>query len=274
MTELELQHLRRDKWRLEGEPLRTFEDVRQFVSSVGLLLVFPVRPMPLLPTLLAACLGTDRRLPERKQAFADPRAREAQDFAAMLLRDKIAFAGQLQGELLLVSGEVFPFYYALISDRKPKEPLRSRSREKASPLSEHVFRTLEKSGPLTSAELRDKLGGALSETALDRALQELAAGLKIAQTEPAANGAAKWDLLVRWASEQVAQGIRISDAEALSALLSKYLDSVVAATQEEIENFFSNFASRSRVAEVVRALLSAREFAYTPSESRTLLTVA
>ena len=49
---------------------------------------------------------------------------------------------------------------------------------------------------------------------------------------------------------------------------------VVAATQEEIEGVFSAVASRARVAEVVRALLAAREFTYTPSETRTLITVA
>ena len=44
----------------------------------------------------------------------------------------------------------------------------------------------------------------------------------------------------------VSPGALTSDAEALSALISKYLDCVVAATQEEVETFFSAMASRTR----------------------------
>ena len=42
----------------------------------------------------------------------------------------------------------------------------------------------------------------------------------------------------------VAEGVGVSVPAALSALLSKYLDCVVAAEQAEVENFFSNFVPR------------------------------
>ena len=274
MTELELQHLRREKWRIEGEPVRTLEDAREFVDSVGMCLMYPIRPAPVLPTFIAAFIGSDARLPERKAAFSDPRARQAEELMWRMLRQKAAFPAQLSGEMLIISSESFPYFYALASDRQPKKPIHSRARGKASPLTEHVFRKLDESGPLTRVQLQEQLGGALSEAGLDRALQELWAALKIAPTDHTPAMGYTWDTYYHWATDAVNEGVRLSDAEALSALTSKYLEAVIAATQEEIEAVFSAFASRARVAEVVRALLGAREFAYTPSEARTLITVA
>jgi 23S rRNA pseudouridine2605 synthase len=274
MTELELQHLRREKWRIEGEPLRTLEDAREFVDSVGVCLMYPIRPMPVLSTFIAAFHGSDAKLPERKAAFSDLRAKQAEELVRRVLRQKAAFPAQFSGEMLIVSSESFPFFYALASDRQPKKPLHSRARGKASPLTEHVFKKLEERGPLTRPQLQEQLGGALSEAGLDRALQELWAALKIAPVDYNPETGYIWDTYLHWATEAVNEGVRLSDAEAVSALVSKYLEGVIAATQEEIEGVFSAFTSRARVAEVVRALLAAREFTYTPSETRTLITVA
>lgn len=274
MTDLELQHLRRERWRLEGEALRTLEDAHQFVRSVGMCLMYPIRPMPVLPTFIGACSGSDSKLPERKTAFSDSRAKHAEELAGRLLEDKAAFTAQFSGETLLVSAQMFPYIYALASDRQPKKPIHSRARDKASPLTEHVFRKLEDRGPLTRADLQSQLGGALSEAGLDRALQELWAALKITPISQSPEMGYTWDTYLHWATDAVSQGVRLSDAESLSALISKYLDAVIAATQEDVEGVFSIFASRARVAEVVRALLAAREFSYSPSETRTLITVA
>lgn len=274
MTELELDHLRREKWRLEGEPVRTIEEARAFVDSVGFCLMYPTQPMPVLPTFIGACTGMDKNLPSRKQSFAHPRAREAEALLIRLIGNKFVFESQLQGDTLLLSPAVFPYFYALASDRKPRDPIQSRARGKGSPLSEHLFRELEEHGPLNRVQLQEALGGALSESALDRALQELWTALKITRTEHDPKTGDSWDVYYRWAPDAVNEGVRMSDAEALSALISKYLDCVVAATQQEIEGFLEAITSRARVAEVVRALLAAREFVYTPSETRTLITVA
>ena len=273
MTELELQHLRREKWRLDGEPVRTVEEAREFVGEVGLCLLYPMRPMTLLPTLMGATLGSDLKLPTRQNVFNDPRARRTDELLQSLVRNKFVFEAQLRGESLLLAPSVFAYYYALASDRKPKQPVRSRVRGQASPLIEHVFLKLDKDGPLSRSQLQEQLGGALSEAGLDRALQELSTALKIARIDHDSTIGDRWDVYYRWAADAVTEGVRISDAEALSALISKYLDCTVAATQEEVESFFSAFTSRARVAEVIKALLAAREFSYTPSESRTLITV-
>lgn len=274
MTELELEHLRREKWRLEGEPVRTIEDARAFVDSVGFCLMYPTRPMPVVPTFIGAYRGNDQSLPTRRQSLTDSRAQESEALGTRLMRGKFAYEVHFHGETLLLAPALFPYFYALASDRKPRRPIQSRAGTKGSPLSEHLFSKLEEQGPLNRRQLQERLGGALSESALDRALNELWTALKITPTGHDPETGDTWDLYYRWAPDLVNEGVRTSDAEALSALVSKYLDCLIAATQDEVESFFSAITSRAHVAEILRALLAAREFVYTPSETRTLITVA
>ena len=59
MTDQELQQLRREKWRLNSEGLQTFEQAAEFVESVGFCLMYPLKPMPLVPTFMGAFVGSD-----------------------------------------------------------------------------------------------------------------------------------------------------------------------------------------------------------------------
>jgi hypothetical protein len=67
--------------------------------------------------------------------------------------------------------------------------------------------------------------------------------------------------------------MNLSVGEALTALVSKYLDCVVAADQQEVEAFFGNFVPRSRVKEAINALLAARELDFIRVGSRTLIQI-
>ena len=51
----------------------------------------------------------------------------------------------------------------------------------------------------------------------------------------------------------------MAQATALSALISLYLDTVIAATSDEIETFLSPLAPRSRIREVVSGLTTTRQ---------------
>jgi sensor histidine kinase regulating citrate/malate metabolism len=62
--------------------------------------------------------------------------------------------------------------------------------------------------------------------------------------------------------------------EALSALLSKYLDCVIAADQQEVESFFGHFVPRSRVREAIKALQAARELEFIRVGNRSLIQLA
>ena len=82
-----------------------------------------------------------------------------------------------------------------------------------------------------------------------------------------------WDVLYRWAPEAVREGVGLSVGEALSALLSKYLDCVIAADQQEVETIFGNFVPRSRVKEAMNALLAARELNFLRVGARSLVQI-
>ena len=103
------------------------------------------------------------------------------------------------------------------------------------------------------------LGGSVSLGALDHALGELGAKLRITRVDYNLGEGSFWDVLYRWSPDAVREGIGLSVAEALSALLTKYLDCVIAADQQELESFFGHFVSRARIKEALNALLAARE---------------
>jgi len=59
--------------------------------------------------------------------------------------------------------------------------------------------------------------------------------------------------------------------EALTALVSKYIDCVRAVSQEEVENFFSPLVGRARVRDAINALQAARELGFVHVGSRVML---
>jgi hypothetical protein len=63
-------------------------------------------------------------------------------------------------------------------------------------------------------------------------------------------------------------------AESLTALVSKYLDCVLAAPQEEVEQFFSHLIGRARVREAINALQAARELSFVHVNGRVMLQVS
>ena len=273
MTETELQQQRSRIWRTEGTPVRTLEDARGFLESVGLCLMFPERPQPLIPTWVGAYAGTSEGLPDQKHAFADPRARAAGELLVRLLRERAAYEATLSGgSTLILSAALFPFFYALIGDRNPKAPPRFGTQGNSiSPLAVSVFESLQKHGSLSKSRLRELVGGGPSDAALDRALHELWTILKITRVDDTEDQGALWDVLYRWAPEAVKEGLNISAPEAVSALLGKYLEAVIAATQQEIEDLFSRLTSRSKVRDTIHALLAARELNLLPMGARTLI---
>lgn len=273
MTEQELHQQRAQLWRVNGNPIRTSEDAKSFLDSVGFCLMYPVRSLPLVPSFFAAFAGSAANLPDAKHAFADPRNQPATDLMVRLLRGRHAYEINLLPETsLLVSAESFPFFYALVGDRNPKAVPRTKAQgEKLSPLALKVFETIQKRGPLTKKQLQQLISRELTVAALDRALNELWSILKITRVDYQENEGASWDLLYRWSPAAVMEGSRLAIAEAISALLGKYLEAVVAATQEEIEQFFSHLSPRSKVREAINALLAGRELSFVTAGSRTLI---
>ena len=275
MTDSELQHAREQKWHLDGRAVRTLDEARSFLESVGFCLMYPLRPAVLVPTFVGAWVGADDRLPNWQHAFSDPRAKDATELMVRGLRDKAAYEAPLfdENNAFLLSASVFPYFYSLVGERNPKQPPATGPRSPYSPLACDAFEIIRRRGPISKTKLGEMLGGALSVSGLDRALSELWAKLRITRVDYTAAEGSVWDELSRWAPDVVREGVGISVPEALSALLSKYLDCVVAMEQAEVENFFSNFVPRSRVKESINALLSARELSFAHVGSKSLLQV-
>jgi hypothetical protein len=275
MTDSELQQARLHKWHLDGRSVRTLDDAREFIESVGFCLMYPLRPPVLLPTFIGAWAGVDEQLPTWQHAFADPRAQSATELMVRLLREKAAYEANLfdENNNFLVATSVFPYFYALVGERNPKQAPKPGPRSEYSQLASDVYEVIRRDGPISKQKLREKLGGALSLAALDRALGELWSRLRITRVDYSPAEGASWDVLYRWSGEAVREAIGLSVAEALSALLSKYLDCVVAADQAEVETFFNSLVPRSRVREAVNALLAARELSFVHVGNRSLLQV-
>ncbi len=276
MTEQELQQARSSKWRLDGHAVRTLEDARTFFESVGFSLMYPTRPSVLVPTFVGAWVGEDDRLPFQQHAFADPRAQEATNLMVRALRAKAAYEAPLidENNAFLVSPPAFPYFYALVGERNPNLAPKAGSRSGYSQLACDAFAIIRQKGPISKRKLGELLGGGLSTAGSDRALAELWAKLRITRVDYSEDEGSVWDELSRWAPDKVWEGVGVSIGEALSALLSKYMECVIAAEQEEVENFFSNFVPRSKVRDAIKALLAARELSFVRSGSKSLLQVA
>jgi hypothetical protein len=273
MTEQDLQQLRREKWRLDGKPIRTIEEARAFVEAVGFCLMYPVRPTMPVPTFIGAFVGSDNRLPTWQHAYSDPRALAATELMVRLLRERAAFEANLfdENNAFLVAASAFPYFYALVGERNPKLAPRQGPRSPYSPLACDAYELIDRDGPISKQKLQEALGGSVSLAALDKALGELSMKLRITRVDYKATEGSFWDVLYRWAPDAVKEGVGLSVQQALSALLSKYMDCVIAAEPVELETFFGNFVARSRVKEAVNALLAAREFSFTHVSGKSML---
>jgi len=277
MTSDELIQLRRGKWHLNGNPVRTLEDGRSFIESVGFCLMLPL-PSPktlLAPTFVGAFLGSDEKLPTQRQAFTDPRAREATELMVRLLRDKSAYEANLGDEnnALLVSASAFPYFYTLVGERNPKQAPKPGPRSPYSELACDTYQIIHRKGPISKSKLLQDIGKGISVPALDKSLAELWSKLRITRMDYQQREGASWDVLQRWAPEAVSEGVNCSVNEALSALLSKYLECVVAAEPSELESFFGIFIARSKVREAMNALLAARELSFVSVGNKSLIQV-
>src|SRR5215467_3445626 len=275
MSPDELIQLRREKWHVNGNAVRTFEDARNFIESVGFCLMFPIEAPVLVPTFIGSWTGADGQLPTQKLAYKDPRTGHATELMVRLLRDKSAYEANLFDENngFVVAASVFPYFYALVGERNPRQAPKPGPRSPYSQLACDTYQIIHRKGPISKLKLLEELGKGVSVAALDRALAELWSKLRITRVDYHEGEGASWDVLYRWAPDAVSEGVNSSVTSALSALLSKYLDCVIAADQQELESLFGHFVARSKVREAVNALLAAREFSFVPVGHRTLIQV-
>lgn len=273
MTIDELQAQRRKRWHQDGNAVRTFEAARDFVEDVGLCLMYPTTQQSRSPSLIAAWLGRDHSLPSAGAAFAHPDAAEAEGMKLRLVREHAAYEWPFGENTILVAASVFPFFYALAGDRGGRQQPSWSAGQKLSKLSRDAWAEFERAKrAITENDLLQQLGKGVSESALRRALHELWQRLRIQRIDRGEHGTV-WEQLGASSRKLLSEADQLSVPNALSALISKYLDAVIAAESQEIEAFFSPLAARSKVRDAVHALLAAREITPVQIGSHSMLQI-
>jgi 23S rRNA pseudouridine2605 synthase len=258
-----------------GEALLTFENLRSWLNVAGLVLYTP-RPQQLpapAPSFVEAVLGA----PTPEPTLAD--TEQARSLLGRLIAEGIAVPLNLLGTPgetpdFIVSAPVFSYIFTLRGDKAWKQPPVTSGAFKVSPLAAAACEALGRRPMLSAYDLATELGKEVTESAVLRALNELWAHLRVLPIAQADGAPTLWELSGARFTKQIKAGANAGQPSALSALISLYLGSSLLASEEEIETFLSPLAPRSRIRDVVHALMGARELETLAVEGRTLLHVS
>ncbi|MHB1021744.1 MAG: hypothetical protein ACYC46_09960 [Acidobacteriaceae bacterium] len=275
MNSQQLQAARAELWHQHGQPLLTLDDLRTWLDQTGLCLYTPRHtqmPTPA-PSLIEAVSG---------HTIESPSAAAIEPANALLVRlvsEGAAIPLNLLGTLgeqpdFIASTATFPYIYTLRGDRNWKQPPTTSGAGKVSPLAAHTWQMLHDKGAMTVAELLPELGREVTEAAVLRALGELWSLLRVIPAPQQDGKPAIWELTTQRFTKQIKSGANAGQPTALSALISLYLSSAIAATAEEIEIFLSPLTARSRVREVLSGLTAARQLESTVLEGKAQLHIA
>src|ERR1019366_10048096 len=168
---------------------------------------------------------------------------------------------------------VFSYVFTLRGDKAWKQPPTTSGALKVSNLGLAIHEALSQRGPLSAYELTTEVGKEVTEAAVLRALIELWTHLRVLPLAQPDGRPTLWELSSARFTKQIKAGANAGQPTALSALISLYLGQAVVATEDEIETFLSPLAPRSRVRDVIHALLSARQLETLVIDGRTLLHV-
>jgi 23S rRNA pseudouridine2605 synthase len=282
-TAEQLAETRVKQWHQQGEALLTIENLRGWINAAGLVLFAP-RPQIAspAPTLVEAVLGTPNPSPTIEQAT------EARSLLARLVAEGLAVPLNLLGPGVgtvhagapgdtpdfVASTAVFSYVFTLRGDKAWKQPPATAGAMKVSNLALAIHEALTRRGALTAYDLTTEVGKEVTEAAVLRALGELWTHLRVLPLAQPDGAATLWELSSARFTKQIKAGANAGQPSALSALISLYLGQAVVAAEDEIESFLSPLASRSRIRDVIHALLAARELETIAVEGRTMLHVA
>jgi 23S rRNA pseudouridine2605 synthase len=282
-TAAQLAETRLKQWHQQGEALLTMENLRSWINTAGLVLFVP-RPQIVAPapSLVETVLGEPVATPTIEQTT------EARSLLARLVAEGLAVPLNLLGAGagtvhagapgdtpdFVASTAVFSYVFTLRGDKAWKQPPVTSGAFKVSPLALATHEALSQRGPLSAYDLTTEVGKEVTEAAVLRALGELWAHLRVLPLAQAGENATLWELTGARFTKQIKAGANAGQPSALSALISLYLGQAVVASEDEIESFLSPLASRSRIRDVIHALLSARQLETVAVEGRTMLHVA
>src|SRR6185312_8381978 len=271
----QLAAARATAWHQDGKALQTLEGARNWVDHFGLVLFAP-RAGQLgapAPSFIEATLGEINAAPTAVQSST------ARSLAARLVAEGSAVPLNLLGSAgdqpdFLASAKVFSYVFTMRGDKSWKQAPSTSDGAKVSPLAARVWEVLGEKGALTASELVSELGREVTETAITRALNELWSQLRVIPQHQADDAPALWELTSKRFAKAIKAGTNAGQPTAMSALLSLYLSQAIGATEEEAAGFLSPLTARSRVREVLHALIAGRQLESTVVDGKTLLHVS
>ena len=283
-TAEQLAAARLTHWRHNADPILTLNMLRDWLNTSGLVLFLPRAaqlPAPA-PTFVEVILGTPTPAPTLAET-EQPRT-----LLSRLILDSGAIPLNLLGSPtgagtetpdFLVSPLAFSYIFTLRGDKAWKQPPTTTGPTKVSPLALNTYNLLTERAKdhatgTSAYDLATQLGKEVTETAVLRALTELWQHLRVLPVPQPDGAPTLWELTTTRFTKQIKAGANAGQPTALSALISLYLRQAIVASEEEIETFLSPIASRSRIREVVHALLSARQLETIAVEGRTVLHIA
>ena len=274
----QLSAARLTRWHQDAAPLLTIEDLRTWITRSGLIL-YTSRAQQLpapAPSLVEATLGTPNSDPTLEAQSA------AKNLLSRLIAEGVAVPLNLLGVPggmgtdtpdFVVSAPVFSYIFTLRGNKAWKQPPVTSGPVKVSPLALAAYEILTAKVTLSAYDLTTQLGKEVTEAAVLRALTELWSQLRVLPIPQQDGSATLWELSTARFTKQIKAGANAGQPSALSALISLYLGQAIAATEEEIETFLSPLAPRSRVRDVVHALMGARQLETFVVHGKTLLHV-
>jgi 23S rRNA pseudouridine2605 synthase len=270
--ETQLEAARATAWKQMGEPVLTLEAARDWINERGIVLFAPRAaqlPAPA-PSLVEATMGVAKAAP----SFAETEV--ARSLVARLVGEGLALPLNLLGVPgdspdFVVSAQVFSFVFTMRGDKAWKLPPSTTGAVKVSPLGLKVYEVVTERGPVSAAEVAQELGREVTEAAILRSLTELWSQLRVIPLLSQGEGGTLWELTSRRFTKAIKAGANAGQPTALSGLISLYLAQVFAATEEEVTTFLSPLTARSRVREVLHALVGARQLETVVLEGKTLL---
>ncbi len=271
LTREEIEERRdRNYHRLPELALPSEEAAKAFVDEVGFCFLFPV-PRVELPNLWDAINGGRRPTPRHHDDYALGLTWRWKD--SLPTKKEVFYAKLLRQKPTMISLAMLPYFYSLSDNYdEPDDYLDSYNEGKMSEEAKSIYEVLIARGATSTGVLRREagLGGQHNASRFERAIRELQTGLKIAKC--GISDANRWkysyvyDILLRWLPEQVKLGLSIGGAEAMRAIVARYLKTVVVSTPEAIARLFDwSLDITQRIAE---SMLSAGSLTETEIEGQ------
>lgn len=227
--------------RTSDRRLHRREQALDFINEVGFCFIFSSESSEM-PTLYEAIMGST----EPWSGAHDYETGLTWRWKDELPVQRKCFYGKLlRGKPLLVSLDLFPYFYAVSGNYGDLDQyLEDYQDGKISLPAKQVYEALLYHGAMPTSELRRKanLAGKKNSREFDRALAELQVSLKITKT--GISDSNRWhycyvyDLLPRWLPEQVERGVAMKSREAYPVILRQYLRNVIAARPAEMQRLF------------------------------------